>query len=86
MHFSVGDLIHNATTYEECRIVRIAAIAMNSGYVVACGSSASGKEIETLWRLREVTEVREIVGLGLKRALQKKRNGQDEPKPSLKFT
>ena len=51
MQFSVGDIIHNVVTKEEGRIVRIAAIAMKSGYVVACGSSASGKEIETLWRL-----------------------------------
>lgn len=84
MQFSVGDIIHNAITKEEGRIVRIAAIVMRSGYVVTTPITLSGKKIEAIWGLREVLEVRENVRLRIERAVEKTKC-QNRPKSPLRL-
>lgn len=61
MKLSVGTIVHNEITNETGRIVRIATGIRRPGYVVVTVNKVSGKEIEVLWRPRELREVRERV-------------------------
>jgi hypothetical protein len=63
MRFKVGDVIHNKTTQEEGRIVRIANLAEDAvGYIVSVVLSPRWGDLEKeiLWRESEVTNA----GLG----------------------
>ena len=51
--------MHLETTNEEGKILRFAKIAGRIGVIVAVRSTSSGKELEALWRPRELRELRE---------------------------
>jgi hypothetical protein len=72
LKLSVGDIVHNEVTHEEGRIVRIAKIRGQLRYVVVTATKPFGKEIEALWRPRELKEVRD-------RAAKYSRGNQDFP-------
>jgi len=59
MQFSVGDLIHSELTKEEGRILRVVNVGGRLAYVVAALNKSSGKETETLWRPKELKELRD---------------------------
>lgn len=61
MRLSVGEIVHSEITGEEGRIVRIARVNGWLGYVVVKATKPFGKEIEALWRPRELKEVRDRV-------------------------
>jgi hypothetical protein len=54
----VADIVHNEITKEVGRIVRIVNVN-GPGYIVAKANKLSGKEIEALWRPRELKELRD---------------------------
>jgi hypothetical protein len=54
----VADIVHNEITKEVGRIVRIVNIN-GLGYIVVKANKSSGKEIEPLWRPRELKELRD---------------------------
>jgi hypothetical protein len=51
---SVGDTIRNQITHEEGHIVRIVKIGGHLGYVVTTMNTASGNQIEALWKPQEL--------------------------------
>ena len=61
MKLRIDDIVHNEVTNEVGRIVRIAKVNGRLGYVVVKATKPFGKEIEALWRPRELTEVRDRV-------------------------
>lgn len=54
----VADTVHNEITKEVGRIVRIVNIH-GPGYIVVKANKPTGKEIEALWRPRELKELRD---------------------------
>lgn len=61
MKLSVEDIIHNEVTNETGRIVRIVTVSGRLGYVVVTATKPFGKEIEALWRPRELKELKDRV-------------------------
>ncbi len=59
MKIAVGDIVHNDITKEEGRVARIVKIDGRLGYIVVKANKPSGKEIEALWRPRELRELRD---------------------------
>src|ERR1700678_4560276 len=54
-----ADIVHNEITKEVGRIVPIVKIDGRLGYIVEKANKPSGKEIEALWRPRELKELRD---------------------------
>ena len=55
----IGDIIHNEVTNEVGRIVRIDKVNGQLGYIVVIATKPFAKEIEALWRPRELKELRD---------------------------
>jgi TPP-dependent 2-oxoacid decarboxylase len=66
MRLSVGMIVHNETTKEIGRIVRVAADIQRPGYIVVTADKVSGREIEALWQPQEVEEDGKVVGKQLR--------------------
>lgn len=58
MKLSVGDIVTSKITQETGRILRIVKVQGRLAYVVAVKDEVSGREIESLWRPRELKELR----------------------------
>jgi hypothetical protein len=59
MKLRIDDIIQNEVTNEVGRIVRIEKVNGRLGYIVVIGTKPFAKEIEALWRPRELKELRD---------------------------